>query len=100
MCTNFSKIQFVPVMINLSCNTHFVYLNYLTFVFKVNRHLGLSPGYFTHRLAKIRDIQHKKRKAIANTFKAKHKRRLLKSKRYVLIYWLFYAPVIRDLDAY
>jgi hypothetical protein len=49
--------------------------------FKVNRRLGLSPGYFTQRLARIRDIQHKKRKAIASTFKAKQKRRALKSKR-------------------
>ncbi|XP_062593564.1 uncharacterized protein LOC134255056 [Saccostrea cucullata] len=52
-----------------------------SYVTNVNRRLGLSPGYFTERLAKIRDLQHKRRKAIALTFKAKQRRRFLKSKR-------------------
>ncbi|KAK3106973.1 hypothetical protein FSP39_004240 [Pinctada imbricata] len=51
------------------------------YVSKVNLKAGLSPGEYTMKLAKLRDEQHRKRKAIAQT-KEKKKRRLeLKARR-------------------
>ncbi|CAG2191810.1 unnamed protein product [Mytilus edulis] len=48
----------------------------------VNKNMSVSPGYFTLRLAVLRDIQHRKRKAIANTYRFKQRRRNLKSTRH------------------
>lgn len=47
--------------------------------------MGLSPGAHTIRLAKLKDLQSRKRRAIATTRKAKIKRLALKSKKYVNI---------------
>ncbi|XP_061191735.1 uncharacterized protein LOC133199972 [Saccostrea echinata] len=52
-----------------------------SYVAKVNIRAGLSPGTFTHKLAVLRDLQHRKRKAIANTVKAKRRRMNLKAQR-------------------
>ena len=43
---------------------------------------GLSPGQYTMRLAKLRDLQHRKRKALALTRSAKRRRVELTAKRY------------------
>lgn len=45
--------------------------------------MGLSPGTHTMRLAKLKDLQTRKRRAIATTRKAKKKRLALKSKKYI-----------------
>lgn len=39
--------------------------------FQLNKRMGLSPGLFTEILAKLRDMQHAKRKAILCTHKSK-----------------------------
>ncbi|CAC5417983.1 unnamed protein product [Mytilus coruscus] len=52
------------------------------FILDVNKNMSVSPGYFTQRLAVLRDLQHRKRKAIANTYKFKQRRRNLKSTRH------------------
>ncbi|CAC5378288.1 unnamed protein product [Mytilus coruscus] len=52
------------------------------FILDVNKNISVSPGYFTQRLAVLRDLQHRKRKAIANTYKFKQRRRNLKSTRH------------------
>ncbi|CAC5391328.1 unnamed protein product [Mytilus coruscus] len=39
------------------------------FILDVNKNMSVSPGYFTQCLAVLRDLQHRKRKAIANTYK-------------------------------
>ncbi|XP_052212334.1 protein PML-like isoform X3 [Dreissena polymorpha] len=49
---------------------------------KVNQKLGVSPGTFTSKLALLRDLQHKKRKAIAVTRAAKQRRIRLKLERH------------------
>ena len=51
-------------------------------LFQVNQKLGVSPGNFTSKLALLRDLQHKKRKAIAVTRAAKQRRIRLKLERY------------------
>lgn len=51
---------------------------------QVNRKIGLSPGVHTKRLAILRDIQAKKRKAISVTKKEKFRRIQLKNRRYVI----------------
>ncbi|CAC5408794.1 unnamed protein product [Mytilus coruscus] len=52
------------------------------YILDVNKNMTVSPGYFTQRLAVLRDLQHRKRKAIANTYKFKQRRRNLKSTRH------------------
>ena len=49
---------------------------------QVNVKSGLSPGVFTNKIAMLRDMQHRKRKAIATTHKAKKKRVELRSEKY------------------
>ncbi|CAC5391995.1 unnamed protein product [Mytilus coruscus] len=52
------------------------------YILDVNKNMSVSPGYFTQRLAVLRDLQHRKRKAIANTYNFKQRRRNLKSTRH------------------
>lgn len=52
-----------------------------TYVSKVNARIGLSPGSYTQRLAVLRDLQHRKRKALNTTRAAKRRRLELKAKR-------------------
>ncbi|XP_063400480.1 uncharacterized protein LOC134685041 isoform X2 [Mytilus trossulus] len=52
------------------------------YILDVNKNMSVSPGYYTLRLAVLRDIQHRKRKAIANTYRFKQRRRNLKSTRH------------------
>lgn len=44
------------------------------YLVSVNRSLGLSPGFFTERLAKLRDSQRIKQRAVANSHKFKKKK--------------------------
>ncbi|XP_046584350.1 LOW QUALITY PROTEIN: uncharacterized protein LOC124291375 [Haliotis rubra] len=48
---------------------------------KVNNTLGLSPGTYTRQHFTLKDLQHRKRKAIASTIKAKQRRLHLKVMR-------------------
>ncbi|XP_071139323.1 uncharacterized protein [Mytilus edulis] len=50
-------------------------------VFQVNKNIGLSPGVHTKRLAILRDIQARKRKAISVTRKEKIRRIQLRNRR-------------------
>ncbi|XP_063448242.1 uncharacterized protein LOC134727784 [Mytilus trossulus] len=52
------------------------------YILDVNKNMSVSPGYYTLRLAVLRDIQHRKRKAIANTYRFKQRRRNVKSTRH------------------
>ncbi|XP_052238638.1 uncharacterized protein LOC127849935 [Dreissena polymorpha] len=56
-------------------NCYVIYCN----LFQVNHKLGFSPGTFTSKLALPRDLQHKKRKAIAVARAAKQRRIRLKT---------------------
>ncbi|XP_062601160.1 uncharacterized protein LOC134262849 [Saccostrea cucullata] len=51
------------------------------YVSKVNTRTGLSPGAYTKKLALLRDLQHRKRKALDRTRAAKRRRLELKAKR-------------------
>ncbi|XP_061190963.1 uncharacterized protein LOC133199106 [Saccostrea echinata] len=51
------------------------------YLIKVNKKLGLSPGYYTRRQCILRDLQRKRQKAISMTQKFKRRRRELKAKR-------------------
>ncbi|XP_063443777.1 protein PML-like isoform X1 [Mytilus galloprovincialis] len=55
----------------------FIYINTL----QANRTAGLSPGVHTSKVSALRDLQYKKRKAIAITKKAKLRRLELKTER-------------------
>ncbi|XP_067682586.1 uncharacterized protein [Haliotis asinina] len=48
---------------------------------EVDSTLGLSPGTYTRRHFTLKDLQHRKRKAIASTIKAKQRRLHLKAMR-------------------
>lgn len=52
------------------------------YLVSVNRSLGLSPGFYTNRLAKLRDSQRIKQRAVANSHKFKRKRLAKKSMKY------------------
>lgn len=52
-----------------------------SYLLKVYRELGLSPGCHTRRLALLRDMQARKRKAICSTWKYKLRRIQLKNRR-------------------
>lgn len=52
----------------------------LFFIFQVNKKLGLSPGYHTQRLARLRDYQRSKQRALATTRAFKRKRLEKKAK--------------------
>ncbi|XP_061186226.1 uncharacterized protein LOC133194248 [Saccostrea echinata] len=54
---------------------------HLLFNQQVNTRTGLSPGVYTHKISLLRDLQHRKRKAIANTRQAKRKRIELKARK-------------------
>ncbi|XP_046563466.1 uncharacterized protein LOC124272337 [Haliotis rubra] len=52
-----------------------------SYIIAVNRTLGLSPGTYTRQHFTLKDLQHRKRKAIASTIKAKQHRLHLKVMR-------------------
>ncbi|XP_062581909.1 uncharacterized protein LOC134243696 [Saccostrea cucullata] len=51
------------------------------YLVKVNKKLGLSPGYYTRRQCILRDLQRKRQKAISVTQKLKRRRRALKARK-------------------
>ena len=59
-------------------------------ILKVNKKIGLSPGAFTKKLARLRDAQAKRNKAISLTRRAKKRRLQLKVKK--VISFDFYFP--------
>lgn len=53
----------------------------ICFLLKANRRIDLSPGEYTLKLAALRDLQTRKKRALCITRKAKRRRLELKSRR-------------------